>query len=146
MNDQNQPVEHLAKLLNQQKLRLQQVLATLAEELDAIKYRNGTLMIEISEKKQLQLEAIKNADAHFSDDDSINIIKTSPQLTQLKNDITELLVQCQTQNEICYLTASQNQMAVEQVKNLLVGGSKSTTYNEQGLKNSAGSLSKGIKA
>lgn len=146
MSDQEQLTAQLAKLLSQQKLRIQQMLTTLDKELEAIKQRNGELLISISEEKELQLEAIRNADAGFNTDASIPVINSTPELKQMQQEITDLLTQCQTQNEVCYLTATQNQIAVEQVKNLLVGGSKNTTYNELGQKNSSGSLSKGIKA
>lgn len=146
MSENNQQSAQLSKLLNQQKRRLQQMLTTLANELDAIKNRNGTLMVEISEQKQLQLEAIRNADAQFNNEETTQLIESDLELQQLKQELTDLLEQCQTQNEVCYLTATQNQIAVEQVKNLLVGGTKNTTYNDKGQTKSAGTLGKGIKA
>ncbi|NVK23341.1 MAG: flagellar export chaperone FlgN [Gammaproteobacteria bacterium] len=146
MAEQEQKNVQLAKLLNQQKLRLQQMLSLLGEELEAIKVRNGELLVQLIEKKELQLEAIRNADSAFNNDASIDVINHTPELKDLQREINELLEQCQTQNEVCYLAATQNQVAVEQVKNLLIGGSKNTTYNEKGLKSSSGSLSRGLKA
>ena len=146
MSEQEQLTVQLAKMLNQQKLRLQQMLTTLGEELEAIKQRNGELLVEVSEKKELQLEAIRNADSSFNNETSVEVINSTPDLKQMQQELNELLSKCQTQNEVCYLTATQNQITIEQVKNLLVGGSKNTTYNEQGQKNISGSLSKGLKA
>jgi len=146
MTEQTDLAQQLTKQLNQQKVRLQQMLATLEQELEAIKLRNGESLVAISKEKELQLTAIRNADAAINTEANIELIKSTPELTQSKQEVLDLLSQCQQQNEVCYLTATQNQIAIEQVKNLLVGGSKNTTYNDQGQKNTYGSLGRGIKA
>lgn len=139
-------IQHVTQQLNQQKARLQQMLLTLEQELEAIKTRNGERLVEISKFKEQQLAEVRAADSAINNEQAIELINNTPQLTAIKQSIIELLEQCQQKNEVCYLTASQNQIAVEQVKNLLVGGSRSSTYNELGQKSSYGSLGKGIKA
>lgn len=146
MTEQNSLLSQLNKQLGQQKVRLQQMITILDDELAAIGKRDSDKILELAKQKELQLEAIRNADAALNNDNFIEQIKKTPELTQMKEEITSLLEQCQYKNEVSYLTATQNQVAIEQVKNLLIGGSKNTTYNEYGQKNSAGSLSRGIKA
>lgn len=146
MTEQTSVTQQIAMQLNQQKARLQEMLSTLELELEAIKMRNGESLVEISNQKEQQLTAIRNADNAFNNDENIELIKSTPELTQLRKEVVELLEQCQQKNEVCYLTAAQNQIAIEQVKSLLLGGSKNTTYNEQGQKSNFGSLGKGIKA
>ena len=146
MTETTNSPNYVSKLLNQQKVRLQQIMTTLEHELEAIASRNSEQLVELAKQKELQLEAIRNADSVLNTDDTIELIKITPELGQLKQDVIELVETCQQKNEICYLTASQNQVAIEQVKNLLVGGSKNTTYNEQGQKNSYSSLGRGVKA
>lgn len=146
MTEQTSVAQQIAQQLNQQKARLQEMLSTLELELEAIKMRNGESLVEISNQKEQQLTAIRNADNAFNNDENIELIKSTPELIQLRQEVVELLEQCQQKNEVCYLTAAQNQIAIEQVKSLLLGGSKNTTYNEQGQKSNFGSLGKGIKA
>lgn len=146
MTEQTSEQKQIAQLLNQQKARLKEMLSTLEQELEAIKLRNGESLVSISEMKEQQLTAIRNADTAMNNDVNIELIKSTPELIQLKHEVVELLEQCQHQNEVCYLTAAQNQIAIEQVKSLLIGGSKNTTYNELGQKSNSGSLGKGIKA
>lgn len=146
MTEQTSVTQQIAMQLNQQKVRLQDMLSTLEQELEAIKQRNGESLVEISNQKEQQLTAIRNADNAFNNDKNIELIKSTPELAQTRQEVVELLEQCQQKNEVCYLTAAQNQIAIEQVKSLLLGGSKNTTYNEQGQKSNFGTLGKGIKA
>ncbi len=146
MTEQISAQQEISDLLNTQKGHLKNMLNTLDLELEAIRQRNGETLINIAQEKEQQLVAIKKADMAINNETSIELIKSTPELTQLKQDVLDLLEQCQQKNEVCYLTASQNQVAIEQVKSLLIGGSKNTTYNELGQKNSFGSLGKGIKA
>lgn len=146
MTEQISAQQEINDLLNTQKDHLKNMLTTLDLELEAIRQRNGETLINIAQDKEQQLVAIKKADMAINNEASIELIKSTPELTQLKQDVLDLLEQCQQKNEVCYLTASQNQVAIEQVKSLLIGGSKNTTYNELGQKNSFGSLGKGIKA
>lgn len=146
MTEQISAQQEINDLLKTQKGHLKNMLNTLDLELEAIRQRNGETLINIAQEKEQQLVAIKKADMAINNEASIELIKSTPELTQLKQDVLDLLEQCQQKNEVCYLTASQNQVAIEQVKSLLIGGSKNTTYNELGQKNSFGSLGKGIKA
>ncbi len=146
MTEQTSTVEQVSTQLNQQKIRLQEMFAILEQELEAIKQRRGDALVELAKNKETLLTAIRQADSAINNESNIELINTTPELTQLKQEVIDLLTQCQQKNEVCYLTATQNQVAVEQVKNLLIGGSKNTTYNEQGQKSNYGSLGKGIKA
>lgn len=146
MTEHISSLQQVNDLLNTQKGLLKNMLNTLDLELEAIRQRSGEALINIAQEKEQQLIAIKKADAAINNESSIELIKSTPELTQLKQEVLDLLQQCQQKNEVCYLTASQNQVAIEQVKSLLIGGSKNTTYNELGQKNSFGSLGKGIKA
>lgn len=146
MTEQISALQQVNDLLNQQKGQLQNMLDILAKELQAISQRNGKSLVQLAHEKEQQLNSIRKTDAAINNEATIELIKSTPLLTELKQEILDLLEQCQQQNEVCYLTASQNQVAVEQVKSLLIGGAKNTTYNEFGQKNSFGSLGKGIKA
>lgn len=146
MTSNSSPFEKLSKLLNNQKVRLQQMLNLLEEELLAVQNRDGKKILELSDKKELQLESIRNADSKLSTDESKTQIANTPELVILKDEIVQLLEQCQTKNEVVYLAATQNQIAIEQVKSLLIGGSKNTTYDQHGKTKSSGSLSSGVKA
>jgi flagellar biosynthesis/type III secretory pathway chaperone len=146
MASENLDTQQLSKLLSNQKVRLQQTLNLLDEELLAVKDRNGAAILEVSTKKELQLEAIRNADKKLSKSDAKELISTTPALAEVRDDIVALLEQCQKQNEVIYLAAKQNQIAVEQVKSLLIGGSKNTTYDQHGQKRSSGNLGSGVKA
>ncbi len=146
MSDKNDLLAQVTKQFSNQKLRLQQMLTILNEELDAVKNRNGSLILDISKKKELQLEAITNADTLLNKEKYVEIINTTPQFSTIKNEINDLLLQCQHQNEVIYLTATQNQIAIEDVKRLLLGGSKNTTYDAYGQKKSNSSIGPGVKA
>lgn len=143
------PTLSLDKVTNQliqQKKRLLQMAELLSEELTAVKDRNGVTLSDIAKQKEAQLTAIANADSQLSSDEVKQLITTTPSLTDIAQEIKTLLEQCQQKNEVIYLTATQNQVAIEQVKRLLVGGSKNTTYDAYGQKKSISSTGRGIKA
>lgn len=146
MSEVNDLLAQVTKQFTTQKLRMQQMLSILDEELEAVKNRDGNLILDISKKKELQLEAITSADTQLNKEKYVEIIKTTPLLSTIKSEINDLLLQCQHFNEVIYLTATQNQIAIEQVKQLLIGGSKNTTYNAHGQKNSNSSIGPGLKA
>jgi len=146
MSETNDLLSQVTKQFTSQKLRLQQLLVILNDELEAVKTRNGAVILDISKKKELQLEAIRNADALLNKEKYVEVVKTTPLISSIKSEVTDLLLQCQHLNEVIYLTATQNQIVIEQVKQLLIGGSKNTTYNAYGQKNSSPSLSSGVKA
>jgi len=142
MTAQTSELNQVTQDLNQQKVRLQEMLLTLEQELEAIKLRNGESLVAISEQKEQQLTAIRNADNAINTETNIELIKSTPQLTQLKNEVIELLEQCQHQNEVCYLTAAQNQIAIEQVKSLLIGGNIKNEKSKERAKLRANKITK----
>lgn len=133
-------------LLNTQLNTLNQLKTLLDKELDAVKNRDGSVLVELSKEKESQLVAIQQVDQQISNHPESANIETNDAQRSIKDSITELLEECQTQNEVIYLTAKQNEVVIEQVKQLLIGGSKNTTYDAYGQKRSGPSLTKGIKA
>lgn len=146
MSDQQAVIEQITKALTQQKLRMQQMLQTLDIELEAVKQRDGKAITTVSEQKEQALQQIVKADQELGAEQIVDFIKRTPSLLAIKDDITELLKQCQHQNEVIYLTATQNQVAIEDVKRLLIGGSKNTTYDAYGQKQAGSLMGKGLKA
>jgi len=136
----------IKQVLFQQIKNLQNMQVLLDEELKAVKDRNGEALLAVSAKKEQLLKSIKQVDAQCSGEAQIQFISQHSDLTEIKEDISSLLVECQTKNEVVYLSATQNQVAIDEVKRLLIGGSKNTTYDAYGKKQSGGSLGKGIKA
>lgn len=134
------------KQLQQQITRLKQIQTIMEQELIAIRDRNGDKLLEVAQQKELQLTAIRNADAQFQNDGAKAILQSDDKAQSLRSEIETLLHACQQQNEINYLTATQNQIAIEQVKGLLLGGTKNTTYDAYGKKHFNKSLGTGIKA
>ncbi|GHB56555.1 hypothetical protein GCM10008107_01740 [Psychrosphaera saromensis] len=147
MTEQNDLLTQVTKQFNTQKLRLEQMQNILDEELEAVKNRDGNLILEISKKKELHLEAITNADKLLNNEKYVEIINTTPEFfSTLKNEINDLLLKCKHTNEVIYLTATQNQITLSKVKQLLIGGSKNPTYNAYGQKNTNSSIGPSLKA
>lgn len=146
MSDQQAVIEQITKALTQQKLRMQQMLQTLDLELEAVKQRDGKGITAISKQKEQLLQQITSGDKELSAEQITDFIKNTPSLLAIKDEITHLLQQCQQQNEVIYLTANQTQVAIEEVKRLLIGGSKNTTYDAYGQKQSGSLMGKGLKA
>jgi len=91
MTEQNDLLTQVTKQFKTQKLRLEQMLNTLNDELEAVKNRDGNLILEISKKKELQLEAITNADKLLNNEKYVEIINTTPLFSTIKNEINDLL-------------------------------------------------------
>ena len=143
----NDVKDHVAALLLQQKQNLLSMQNILNNELSAVSKRNGTELLAIAKDKEALLAEIRNQDKLLNTEQCIEAIKALKPLQSLTDEITQALQDCQQKNEVIYLTATQNQVAVEQTKRLLIGGSKNTTYNAYGQKQAGiNSLSKGIKA
>jgi flagellar biosynthesis/type III secretory pathway chaperone len=146
MTDIQAIANHILQALTKQKVRMHEMLKTLESELEAVKQRDGKKISEIIAYKEQQLIDIQAADKEFNNEQIIEFINNTPELTELKDEINELLEQCQHQNEVVYLVATQNQIAIDEVKRLLIGGSKNTTYDALGQKHSGTLMGKGIKA
>ena len=136
----------IRQLLIQQKVNMHKMQDLLTLELEAVKKRNGNDLRAVSEKKEKLLTVVTQLDQQLSSEAQLEFIKAKPELQDLQKEITSLLNDCQHKNEVVYLTATQNQVAIDDVKRLLIGGSKNTTYDAYGKKQSGGSLGKGIKA
>ena len=122
------------------------MLALLEEELGAVQAREGKRLVDVAKQKEALLNQITAQDGQFADEANSALIASNPELKALRDEITQLLKDCQQKNEVVYLSATQNQVAIEEVKRLLIGGSKNTTYDAYGQKRSGGQLGKGIKA
>lgn len=145
MTEQSQ-FSSLTHLLQEQTQLLVQLKSVLAEELDAIKSRAGEKLIEIANQKEALLKKVVETDQSIAGTPNVEALTTEPELIKAKDVVNDLLKECQTQNEVIYLTAKQNEVAIDQVKSLLLGGSKNATYDAYGQKKSGPSLTKGIKA
>ena len=146
MTNEQTNMSSIDALLNTQLTTLNQLKTLLDKELDAVKNRNGGVLVELSKEKESLLGAIQQIDQQISSHPEAANIESNESQNSVRNSITELLEECQTQNEVIYLTAKQNEVVIEQVKQLLIGGSKNTTYDAYGQKRSGPSLTKGIKA
>lgn len=145
MTEQSQ-YQSLQALLSQQTQLLKDMQALLALELEAVKTRSGDKIIEIAQQKEALLKKVVETDNTIAKSPNVEALTTEPTLVEAKQIITQLLEECQTQNEVIYLTAKQNEVAIDQVKMLLLGGSKNSTYDAYGQKKSGPTLTKGIKA
>ncbi len=146
MTTEQPTVSNVLELLMQQKDALLSVKNILEHELDAVKRRDGEALVKVAQQKDTLLKDIQARDQLISTHPNAEDVNNEAQLSALKTEITTLLEQCQTQNEVVYLAAKQSEVAIEQVKHLLIGGSKNTTYDAYGQKKSGPSLTKGIKA
>ncbi|QTH64655.1 flagellar export chaperone FlgN [Psychrosphaera ytuae] len=145
MTEQSQ-YQSLQALLSQQTQLLKDMQALLVLELEAVKTRSGDKIIEIAQQKEALLKKVVETDNTIAKSPNVEALTTEPTLVEAKQIITQLLEECQTQNEVIYLTAKQNEVAIDQVKMLLLGGSKNSTYDAYGQKKSGPTLTKGIKA
>lgn len=145
MTEQSQ-TQTLDNLLQEQTQHLVKLKALLVDELEAIKLRAGDKITEIANQKEALLKKVVETDQSIANTPNVESLTSEPQLQEAKSVINDLLQECQTQNEVIYLTAKQNEIAIDQVKSLLLGGSKNSTYDAYGQKKSGPTLTKGIKA
>ncbi len=145
MTEQSQ-TQTLDNLLQEQTQHLVKLKALLVDELEAIKLRAGDKITEIANQKEALLKKVVETDQSIANTPNVESLESEPHLQEAKSVINDLLQECQTQNEVIYLTAKQNEIAIDQVKSLLLGGSKNSTYDAYGQKKSGPTLTKGIKA
>lgn len=125
---------------------MESMLVLLDKELSAIKDRSGPALTEVATEKEALLIKIVETDQQINTPQFKELLEQNSQLKALKIEVVEMLETCQQKNEVIYLAATQNQVAVDQVRRMLVGGSKNTTYDSYGQKQSGSLMSKGIKA
>lgn len=138
--------EYLKNLLTQQLQHFSDMTLLLDQELDAVKTRSGEKLTNVAKQKEILLQQIRDLDQQIGKENYLKFIDEQTELKTLRQTISDKLIACQQQNEVVYLAATQTATAVEDVKRLLIGGSKNTTYDAYGQKQSAGRLGKGIKA
>ncbi len=147
MNTSEQPIStSLAELLNQQLTALNSIQEIIAKELESVKNRDGDALLAAAADKGPLLEKVTELDLQIGSHPELPSLKTNPELVALQEQITASLEICQTQNEVVYLTAKQTEISIDQVKNIILGGSKNGTYDAYGQKKSGAFLTQGIKA
>lgn len=146
MTEQPEIITHLKNALIQQRLNFKSMMEILESELQAVQTRNGDKLLEVASKKESLLNEIDKLDKSFNTEQFLPFLKENDELVALREEIKDALTDCQQKNEVVYLTATQTQVAIEDVKRLLIGGSRNATYDAYGQKSSGGSLGKGIKA
>lgn len=146
MAEQPETITHLKNVLVQQRLNLTNMLGLLELELDAVKNRDGEKLLQVAQQKEALLNDITEIDNTCNQEQFIPFLTDTPELVALREEINASLADCQQKNEVVYLTATQTQVAVEEVRRLLIGGSRNATYDAYGQKKGGGSLGKGIKA
>ncbi|MDO6719953.1 flagellar export chaperone FlgN [Psychrosphaera sp. 1_MG-2023] len=146
MAEQPEIITHLKNVLLQQRLNLQSMMEILASELEAVKKRDGDQLSRVATEKEKLLNAISEIDNQCNTEQFKPYITGNDELSALRDEIVEAFEVCQQKNEVVYLTATQTQVAIDEVKRLLIGGSRNSTYDSYGQKKTGGSLGKGIKA
>lgn len=146
MSEQPEIITHLKNVLLQQRLNLKSMMEVLTSELEAVQKRDGDQLSRVAAEKEKLLTAITEIDNQCNTEQFKPYITDNAELSALKTEIVEAFELCQQKNEVVYLTATQTQVAIEEVKRLLIGGSRNSTYDSYGQKKTGGSLGKGIKA
>lgn len=146
MAEQPEIITHLKNTLIQQRLNLKAMMDILEAELSAVKARSGEQLSAVASEKEVLLNQINELDKQCNAEQYKPFLNGNPELVELKSDVLAALEQCQQKNEVIYLTATQTQTAIEDVKRLIIGGSRNSTYDSYGQKKSGASLGKGIKA
>lgn len=139
--------ESLFDLHTAQLERLQAIYELQNTEVKALEQRDAPALERITSEKTELLSALENTDQQLSQHPEQENLTSSPELDQLRAQITEWLEKVQTQNNIngqlVRLTIGRIQSMKQQIQS--VHGDNATTYDQKG--NTRGGISgKGIKA
>ncbi|SHI09273.1 flagella synthesis protein FlgN [Ferrimonas marina] len=88
----------LADLLSQQLIRLDQLLALLEQETDALVQRDVDLIEQLLKRKLTMLDEVKAADDTLGRHPQRALLKTDPTLAEQVEQGKDKLVQCQQRN------------------------------------------------
>jgi flagella synthesis protein FlgN len=135
------------QLLAKQLAQLQMLEQLLLEEKDILQQHDPQALINISEQKHQLLLAIENVDKTIGQDVQFQQDKNAGLLSQLLDEIDQVLQRCQEQNTINGHIIEQSTLTVERLKSsLLENHNKSSmTYDSSG-KTSGGLSSLNLKA
>ncbi|MBN7818829.1 flagellar export chaperone FlgN [Bowmanella yangjiangensis] len=132
------------ELLNQQKDALARLLLLLDTELQQISSRDAEALISLVKEKEVLLEQIQQQDEQLS---TLLPSELTEQQTTLKEQIIDLVKDCQYRTQINATAVEQGQLRLEHLRNLIVESraKESLTYDKAGKKHS-GSRGSGISA
>ena len=133
-------------LLNEQKNNLAQLSNALNSELAAISSRNADNLTESSVSKLEILKKVQSVDKRLAHLGLGELIQLSAEIDELVKEVKAQLAVCQKQNDINAHAAHQTHVAVNKVKEILLGSKQSLTYDKKGATAGNSMLGKGIKA
>ncbi len=136
-----------AQLLAQQHSQMTQLEVLLSQESEILQQHKPEALIEITQQKNILLEAIQTLDQTLSTSQAFIKDKADGLCDQALTEIEELLARCKKQNQINGQVIQHSKLAVERMKTTLLENNNKTavTYNGKG-KKSGGLSSLAIKA
>lgn len=142
MDDQINLCHH--KLENQIQ-HLNALTQLLDAELECLASKKGDGLKDIAREKLTLLNSIQKLDKEISGFN--RDIFQAEQITPLTNAVNSLLLKCKKQNDVNAQAAHQAQLAVRELKDIIIGAPTSITYGQDGGVVSANSeLVKNLKA
>ena len=139
-------VSHVIDLLNEQKGNLAQLSLVLTNELAAISSRNADSLTDSATTKLDILKKVQNVDKRLAHYGLAKMIQSNTEIDDLITEVKDELAACQKQNDINAHAAHQTHVAVNKVKDILLGSKLSLTYDKKGAATGNSTLGKGIKA
>ena len=133
-------------ILLQQKENMLALENELNAEIAAISTRDADKLTESANAKLILLEKIQKKDKQLQSCSLAQMTIESEDIAALVEEIKTLLSHCQQQNEINAHAAHQTSIAVNKVKDILLGANKVLTYGKKGAAEGGSLLGKGIKA
>jgi len=133
----------LTTALQQQLNALEQLKATLEQELELVVARDADSLLTLVEEKQVLLDNIDGNDALVKASQT----ELNEQQQQLLEEATATLKACQQQTEVNALVVEKSQIRVQRIRDLMIASrnKESLTYTNKG-KTQGGLAGGGIKA
>ena len=116
--------------LESQLQHLNALTQLLDAELACLASKKGDGLKDIAREKLTLLNTIQKLDKELSGFNQ-DIFKTE-QIKPLTESVNSLLLKCKKQNEVNAQAAHQAQLAVKELKNILIGAPTSVTYGQDG--------------
>ena len=131
--------------LESQLQQLNDLTLILDAELNALSSRKGDGLKEIAREKLMLLNAIQKLDKELSG--FASELFSHEAIVPITKSINEKLLNCKKQNDVNAQAAHQANLAVKELKNILIGAPSSVTYGQDGaVINAEAELVKNIKA
>jgi flagella synthesis protein FlgN len=131
--------------LESQLQQLNDLTLILDAELNALSSRKGDGLKEIAREKLMLLNAIQKLDKELSG--FASELFSHEAIIPITKSINEKLLNCKKQNDVNAQAAHQANLAVRELKNILIGAPSSVTYGQDGaVINAEAKLVKNIKA